>query len=89
MVRSMALDLAPKKVRVNAISPGVIETELFFQTLNCEADPEQMLARRRAMHPIGRTGKPEEVAAVALLLAPSRWLRNGQNFIVDGGLTIA
>ncbi len=90
MVRSMALDFAPHKVRVNAISPGVIETELFFATLRREADPEQMLAKRRAMHPIGRTGKPEEVAAVVLLLASDAGgFITGQNIVVDGGLTIA
>ena len=90
MVRSMALDFAPHKVRVNTISPGVIETELFFATLRREADPEQMLAKRRAMHPIGRTGKPEEVAAVVLLLSSDAGaFIVGQNIVVDGGLTIA
>ncbi len=90
MVRSMALDFAPHKVRVNAISPGVIETELFFATLQREADPEAMLQRRRAMHPIGRTGKPEEIAAVVVLLASDGGgFITGQNIVVDGGLTIA
>lgn len=90
MVRSMALDLAPHNVRVNAISPGVIETELFFATLRREADPEAMLQKRRAMHPIGRTGKPEEVASVVVLLASDGGgFITGQNIVVDGGLTIA
>jgi NAD(P)-dependent dehydrogenase (short-subunit alcohol dehydrogenase family) len=90
MVRSMALDFAPYNVRVNAISPGVIETELFFATLQKEADPDAMLQRRRAMHPIGRTGKPEEVAAVVVLLASAGGgFITGQNIVVDGGLTIA
>ena len=90
MVRSMALDFAPHNVRVNAISPGVIETELFFATLQREADPEAMLQTRRAMHPIGRTGKPEEVAAVVVLLASAGGgFITGQNIVVDGGMTIA
>lgn len=90
MVRSMAMDLAPYNVRINAISPGVIETELFYQTLQRETDPERMLAKRRAMHPIGRTGKPEEVAAVVLLLASEAGgFVTAQNVVVNGGLTIA
>jgi len=90
MVRSMALDFAPHKVRVNAISPGVIETDLFFATLQRETNPERTLATRRTMHPIGRTGKPEEVAAVVLLLASDAGgFITGQNIVVDGGLTIA
>jgi NAD(P)-dependent dehydrogenase (short-subunit alcohol dehydrogenase family) len=90
MVRSMALDFAPYNVRVNGISPGVIETELFFATIQRETDPERMLAKRRAMHPIGRTGKLEEVAAVVLLLASDAGgFITGQNVIVEGGLTIA
>lgn len=90
MVRSVALDFAPHKVRVNAISPGVIETELFHATLRREADPEAMMAKRRAMHPIGRIGRPEEVAAVVLLLASDAGgFITGQNIVVDGGLTIA
>jgi NAD(P)-dependent dehydrogenase (short-subunit alcohol dehydrogenase family) len=76
MVRSMALDFAPFGVCVNAISPGVIETELFYETLQREADPEAMLAHRRGMHPIGRTGRPEEIAAAVVLLAS-----NGGGFI--------
>ena len=90
MVRSMALDLAPHGVRVNAVSPGVIETELFFETLRREADPDAMLAKRRAMHPIGRTGRPEEVAAAVLLLvSDAGGFITGQNLLVDGGLTAA
>ncbi|HSU04330.1 MAG TPA: SDR family NAD(P)-dependent oxidoreductase [Acetobacteraceae bacterium] len=89
MVRSMALDFAPHAVRVNAISPGVIETELFFETLKREADPEAMLAQRRSMHPLGRTGRADEIAAVVVLLASSGGgFITGQNIVVDGGLTI-
>ena len=72
------------RVRVNAISPGWIETRAFqsspTQPNHSEADNRQ--------HPVGRVGKPEDIAALALFLASDdAGFITGQNFIVDGGMT--
>jgi NAD(P)-dependent dehydrogenase (short-subunit alcohol dehydrogenase family) len=89
MVRAMALDLADKKVRVNAISPSLVLTELAREIMSRETDPEAVLARRRAQHPIGRLGEPEDIAEMAVYLASDRagWT-TGQNMVIDGGLTL-
>ncbi|NMH29502.1 SDR family NAD(P)-dependent oxidoreductase [Flavobacterium silvaticum] len=87
MVRSMALELASKQVRVNAISPGHIAdsgmTAHMESTLSAEA-----LQKIEENHPLG-LGKCEDVAAsVAFLLSDgARWI-TGQNLVVDGGYSI-
>jgi NAD(P)-dependent dehydrogenase (short-subunit alcohol dehydrogenase family) len=88
MVRAMALDLADKAIRVNAISPSLVMTELAQEILSREADPEAVLARRKAQHPLGRLGDPAEIAEVAVYLACDKagWT-TGQNFVIDGGMT--
>jgi NAD(P)-dependent dehydrogenase (short-subunit alcohol dehydrogenase family) len=90
MTRAMALDLADKDVRVNAISPSLVLTELARDIMSRESDPAATLARREAQHPLGRLGKPEEIGAAAVYLASeaSSWM-TGQNLIIDGGLSIA
>jgi len=89
MTRAMALDLADKRVRVNAISPSLVLTELSREILSRERDPAATLARREAQHPLGRLGKPEEIGAAAVYLASeaSAWM-TGQNLIIDGGLSL-
>ncbi len=83
--RSMALELAAKKVRVNCISPGVVETSM-SQNAIYNRDEE---ARKKidALHPLG-LGQPEDVAnaSVYLLSNAARWV-TGTNLIVDGGYT--
>ena len=89
MVRAMALDLAPNRIRANAICPGFIETELARATAAQEADPERAMAERRSMHPIPRSGLPEEVGALAAYLASdTSAFMTGQAIALDGGYSI-
>jgi NAD(P)-dependent dehydrogenase (short-subunit alcohol dehydrogenase family) len=88
MVRAMALDLADKGVRANAICPGFIETELAREVASLEPDPEAALRARRMMHPIPRAGLPEEIGELAAFLASDAgaWA-TGQAIAIDGGYT--
>ncbi len=83
LTKAMALSLAPHGIRVNAIGPGSVETEM-VQNL-WSADPElrrQMLSRT----PLGRLGRPEEIASVSLFLASDdASYVTGQTIFVDGG----
>jgi NAD(P)-dependent dehydrogenase (short-subunit alcohol dehydrogenase family) len=89
LVRSMALDLAEDKIRVNAICPGFVETELSLEIISREREPEKLLEARRRGNPMGRAGLASEIGAMAVYLAAdeSAWT-TGQSLTVDGGFTI-
>ena len=82
--RSIALELADKKIRVNVISPGYVDTEMLTKTKLSEKEKQRIVDN----HPLG-IGRPEDIAYASLfLLAESgRWI-TGTNLIVDGGYTI-
>ncbi|MCU0727935.1 MAG: glucose 1-dehydrogenase [Planctomycetes bacterium] len=84
--RCVALELAPKGVRVNAVNPGVVVTNLHRAGGMDEAAYAKFLERCRETHPLGRAGQPEEVADLILFLASPRaaWITGGC-FPVDGG----
>lgn len=88
MARSLALDLAPDRITVNAICPGFIDTELSRAVLAQVTDVDKAFAERAASTPLGRIGRPEEIGALAAYLASDggAWT-TGQQFIVDGGFT--
>jgi NAD(P)-dependent dehydrogenase (short-subunit alcohol dehydrogenase family) len=89
MTRAMAIDLAGHRVRVNAISPSLVLTELAREIMSREADPKATMARREAQHPLGRLGQPQDIGSAAVYLAAddSSWM-TGQNVILDGGLSL-
>ena len=82
LTRTLALELSPHKINVNAIGPGVIETELSKTTL----EDAEVMNIIRPLIPFGRVGQPEDIAAVAVFLASdeSEYI-NGQTIFADGG----
>jgi NAD(P)-dependent dehydrogenase (short-subunit alcohol dehydrogenase family) len=86
MTRELAVIHAREKIRVNALCPGPLKTELLMKFLNTEAK----LNRRLVHLPMGRFGEAEEIARAALFLASdeSSYI-TGSEFMVDGGLTAA
>ena len=86
LVRSAAMDLADKGVRVNAICPGFVETPLALQVAQGEPDPQAHLEARRNMHPIPRGGRLEEMGELAVYLASDlSAFVTGQAIAIDGG----
>ncbi len=84
--RCIALELAPKGVRVNAVNPGVVVTNLHRMSGMEEETYGKFLEHSKTTHPIGRVGAPEEVAELILFLASDRagWITGG-SFSIDGG----
>jgi len=85
MVKNMALDLAPKKIRVNCVLPGMTETPF----INLESIMQEQLDADMKLYPLKRYGKPEEIAyaVIYLLSDASAWV-TGTNLLIDGGFTI-
>ncbi len=85
--KGLARRLAPKKIRVNTISPGTIYSEDGFWG-NVQRHAPEMYAGYLQRNPLGRMGTPQEVAnAAAFLCSPAAAFVTGSNLIVDGGFT--
>ena len=90
MTRSMAVDLAPAGIRVNAIAPGTIDTPMLHAHLASVPDVDAEMRDIIALHPLARIGQPEEVASVVLFLASDESsFVTGVILPVDGGYTMA
>jgi len=86
LTRCAALELAPKGVRVNAVNPGVVRTELHRTSGMSEEAYAAFLERSKGTHPLGRVGEAGEVAELILYLASERaaWI-TGATYSIDGG----
>jgi NAD(P)-dependent dehydrogenase (short-subunit alcohol dehydrogenase family) len=86
LTHGMAVSLGPYGIRVNCISPGWIETRDWQYSARAQKPVHS--ERDRLQHPVGRVGRPGDVAEACLFLSESAGFMTGQNIIIDGGMTI-
>ena len=86
LTRCAALELAAKGVRVNAVNPGVVVTEIHKRGGMNDDAYAAFLEHSKTTHPLGRTGRPEEIAALVMFLASEEasWI-TGATYSIDGG----
>ncbi len=88
LTRAMAVDLGKDDIRVNAIAPGWIRSELSDEYINVQQNPQQAWQDLYKMHPVGRIGEPEDVGKLAVYLASDdSTFVTGQVIVIDGGRT--
>lgn len=86
LTHAMAISLGPHGIRVNALSPGWIETRDWQHTPRAERPVHS--ERDRLQHPVGRVGTPRDIADACLFLAEHAGFMTGQNITLDGGMTV-
>ncbi len=88
LTKCLALDGAAHGIRVNCICPGFVETPMAVAFIEAQDAPAASRAAIEAAHPLGRMGKPDEIAAGFVYLASdeARWI-TGTALVIDGGLT--
>ncbi len=86
LTKCAALELAPKGIRVNSVNPGVVVTELHKNGGMPAENYEKFLEHSKTTHPLGRVGKPEEIADLIYFLASpnASWITGG-TYEIDGG----
>ena len=87
LARSLAAELLPRGIRVNAISPGPIDTPVILKAGMAKEQMDQLHTRMAESNPMKRYGRPEEIAKAAVFLAFDATFTNGHELPVDGGIT--
>ena len=87
LARSLAAELLPRGIRVNAISPGPIDTPVILKTGMSKEQIEHFNKQMEEGNPMKRFGRPEEIAKAAVFLAFDATFTNGHELPVDGGMT--
>lgn len=89
LTKSVAADFVARGIRCNAICPGTVDTPSLRGRIAAQPDPEAALQSFLARQPMGRFGRDEEIAAMAVYLASDEsGFVTGQTFVIDGGWTI-
>jgi enoyl-[acyl-carrier protein] reductase III len=88
LTRYLAIELAPRQIVVNAVSPGIVDTEA-LRHFDAVRSDENIIARAAELCPAGRLVTPEDIAGVvAFLCSPAASMIRGQTILVDGGYTL-
>ena len=88
MTRAMAIDHGPDGVRVCSVSPAIFDTPMLAKAIAEAPDPEAYLSVQDEGYPLGRIGRPPELAAaVAFLASDEASFMTGRTLVVDGGVT--
>ena len=89
MTRCTALELAPKRIRVNSVNPGVIVTDIFAKSGMSDKAVDKFMERAKKSHPLGRPGRVDEVAkAISFLASEDASFITGQTLAIDGGRSV-
>jgi NAD(P)-dependent dehydrogenase (short-subunit alcohol dehydrogenase family) len=89
LVRALALEWAPHGIRINSLLPGIVATPLHRDHGESDLAFQKKMEELGPLHPLGRVGSPEEVAALAALLlsTEANWI-TGVNWLMDGGISL-
>jgi 2-keto-3-deoxy-L-fuconate dehydrogenase len=89
LTRAIAADYASKGIRCNAICPGTVESPSLVERISSSGDIDKARAQFVSRQPMGRLGRPEEIAMLAVYLASDESsFTTGQTFVIDGGWTV-
>ena len=83
MVKNLSLELAPKKILVNSVSPGFISTKMTFKN-----NTEEKINDFKSKIPLSDLGDPNDIASIVYYLCTENNYITGQNIVVDGGYSV-